>query len=225
MKILIMVMIALTAMISSCKKSELPAAELGTLQVVNAVTAGNIVQNANGKAIVPNNLSLALGLHSGLNNLYLWPTGDSLHPYYTNSSFSIAKGEFYSLFLCGTPAAPEGILLKESFPYITDSSFRIRIINLSPNSTPLNVTLSTSTSTNEFSGIGYKQITDFKSYAGLAKSTYVFQVRAVNNPNTVLTSVSYTTGTVPRFRNLTLVIRGLVNSSPSIGVTQVVHDR
>jgi hypothetical protein len=96
---------------------------------------------------------------------------------------------------------------------------------LSPNSTPLNITLSTSTTVNEVSNLAYKQYTDFKTYPGLYNSAYTFQIRAASNPSVVLTTFSLTTATVPRFANITVVIRGMVGTTPALGTTRVNHDR
>jgi hypothetical protein len=210
---------------SSCKKDEIKAPPIGSLTLVNAVAGGKSVKMGSYVLATGVNNYNQFGLAVGENDLYLWPTGDSANPYFTYSKFTVQQGEAYSLFLGGIPTAVDGILIKENIPYRTDSTAGIRFINLVSNSSPLNITFSTSASTNEVSNLAYKQYTDFISYPSLYNSTYTFQVRAANNPSTVLTSFTFSTSSVPRFANVTLVIRGIVGATPIVGVTMVKHDR
>jgi len=192
--------------------------------IINAIPGGATVKLNNYTGTVPNNAGAYFSLMTGRETLYVWPQGDSLHPYF-NTAKEIGDGDIYSLFLTGSIAAPEAVLVKEALPYRTDSTAGIRFINLSPNSTPLNITLSTTPTVNEVSNLGYKAYTEFKTYAGLYNSAYTFQVRAANNPNVVLTTFALTTSTVPRFASITVVIRGMVGVSPAIGTIRVNNDR
>ncbi len=228
-QITLIVLISLIV-ISSCKKEEIKTTPLTSLTVgnfkingksaklgSNATTIGNLNTNGTQMALV-----------AGENNLYFWPTGDSLNPYYVSPvKFNTLDREVYSVFLCGDTLTQRGeaVIIKEDIPYRTDSTAGIRFINLSPNSTPLNITLSTSTTVNEVSNLAYKSYTEYKSYPGLYNSAYTFQVRAANNPNTVLTTFALTASTVPRFANITVVIRGMVGGTPALGTTRINHDR
>lgn len=214
-------------MLVSCKKEEIKTSPLTSLMIGNYVAGGTSVKlGSNATTIANNNANgTAMALIAGSNDLYVWPVGDSLHPYYTQSKFASSDGEVYSLFLGGIPTAVDAILIKETIPHRTDSTAGIRFINLSPNSTPLNITLSTTPTVNEVSNLAYKSYTEFKTYAGLYNSAYTFQVRAANNPNTVLTTFALTAAQVPRFANITVVIRGMVGASPAIGTTRVNNDR
>jgi hypothetical protein len=198
-----------TTILSSCKKDKIERTPLTSLTMVNAVFGGTTVKlGSNATTIANNNANgTQLAITAGSNDLYVWPVGDSLHPYFTAAKFVSQDREVYSLFLCGIPSATEGILLKETIPYRTDSTAGIRFINLAPNSTPVNITLSTSTTVNEVSNLAYKQYTEFKTYSGKANDAYTFQVRAAGNPNTVLATFALTATTVPRFANITVVIR------------------
>jgi len=223
----------LIAMFLSCKKDEIETTPLTSFTMVNAVVGGAGVKLGNNTTTVANTSASAnantsgtqMSLLAGENDLYLWPVGDSLHPYFVQNKFVSAGRETYSVFLCGLPGATEGIVIKENIPYRTDSTAGIRFINLSPNSTPLNITLSTSTTVNEVSNLAYKQYTDYKSYPGLYNSAYTFQVRAAANPNTVLASFALTTVTVPRFANITVVIREMPGSPFRLRTTRVNQDR
>lgn len=225
MKKIIYLMAVITISIASCKKEEIKTTQLTSLMIGNYVAGGTAVKLGNNTTSIANNNAngTPISLMAGSNDLYVWPVADSLHPYYTQAKFASSDGEAYSLFLCGTPGATEGIIIKENIPYRTDSTAGIRFINLSPNSTPLSITLSTTPAVNEVTGLAYKSYTDFKSYPGLYNSAYTFQVR--NAAGTLLTSFAFNTSTLPRFANVTLVIRGKVGTTPALGVTRVNNDR
>jgi uncharacterized protein DUF4397 len=157
---------------------------------------------------------------AGEHDLYIWPVGDSANPYYTSSKFIVEDRKVYSLFVCGQLSNITGIVVKDNLPYHVDSTFGVRIINLSPNSPELNITLSTTPGVKEVSNLAYLQYTDFKKYPAKANNqSYVFQIRNASD-NSILISYPLSTR---RFANVTLVIRGLVGSN--IGVTAVNNDR
>jgi hypothetical protein len=218
----LMTLCATAFLFASCKKDEVKTSPLTSITMVNAVMGGTTAKLGSNATSISNNSSAQMAVVAGDNNLYVWPVGDSLHPYYANPKLTTQDREVYSLFLTGTPAAPEGILVKENIPYRTDSTAGIRFINLAPNSTPLNITLATSTATNEIANLAYKGITEFKTYPGLYNSSYAFQVRAANNPGTVITTFSLSSSTVPRFANITLVIR---QNGTGLSVYRVNNDR
>jgi len=225
MKQIIYLMAVITIILFSCKKDEIETSPLTSLTVGNYVVGGTTVRlNSRSTNIFNNNANgTQLAITAGTNDLYVWPVGDSLHPYYTQSKFVSADRDVYSLFLCGIPGATEGVMIKENIPYRTDSTAGIRFINLSPNSTPLNITLSTSPTVNEVTGLTYKSYSEFKSYPGLYNSAYTFQVRKTDG--TLLTTFALSATTVPRFANITVVIRGQMTGTPVIGTTRVNHDR
>ncbi|WP_207515239.1 DUF4397 domain-containing protein [Longitalea luteola] len=207
----------------SCKKSSRTNPPVASLMVVNAIVSGNSVRVGNNAIEIPNNGNSSLAISSNNLGLYVWPLGDSSHPYYNLSKFEISDRDAYSLYLCGYSTAVESILIKESnIPYFTDSVCGIRFMNLSPNSSALNITLSTSPTISEVSNLTYKQSSDFKVYPARATNgSYTFQVR-----NSVDSSLlmSYILST-PRYSSVTLVIRGLVAASPALGITRINNDR
>ena len=158
--------------------------------------------------------------------MYIWPVGDSANPYYVNPKFVAKDREVYSLFVAGQIGSTTGLLIKDEIPYYTDSTFGVRFINLIPNSPPLNVTLSTITpSVNEVSNLGYLQYTDFKIYPGKAANTsYTFQVRKASDNSIV---ASFTLSPVPRFANVTLVIKGMIGGTGTAapGMFRINNDR
>ncbi len=118
-----------------------------------------------------------------------------------NASLSFASGDLYSFYLAGQSTAVDTILRKETIPTFQDSSCGVRFINLSYNSSPIAVTLSTTPTVKEVTSLAYKAQSDFKTYsATAANNTYVFQVR---DATTLALLGSYTL-TVPRFFSCTL---------------------
>lgn len=217
-----MLLFAVT-MLFSCKKEEATTRPIASLTLVNAVVGGKGVKLGGGSFTTFNNGSNQLFLFAGENSLYVWPLADSLNPYYVQSKFTVNDREIYSLFICGVPGSTEGIIVKENIPYRTDSTAGIRFINLAPNKPSLNITLSATTTVNEVSALAYKNYTEFKTYAGLFNSTYSFQVRDAANPTTVLTTFTLAASAVPRFANITLVIRQ--NGASGVAVFRVNNDR
>lgn len=215
--------ILLTAILffSSCKKDEVKTTPLASLTMVNAVSGGTTVKLGSNATTITNNGSSQMALIAGNNDLYVWPVGDSAHPYFTTLKFNAEERAVYSLFLCGTPGATEGLLLKENIPYRTDSTAGIRFINLSPNGLVLNITRNKTPTVNEVSNLNYKQFTAFMSYPGLYNSTDTFQIRNANT-NAILATQVFSASTYPRFANITLVIR---QSGAGVAVYRVNNDR
>ena len=165
----------------------------------------------------------------GTNRLYSIPASNreisgvaTVTPAQNVFSFSqkFQPGGIYSLFLAGQMPTVESIFLEEHFPSyaMADSSLAVRVINLSPNSAPVNVTLSATPTVNEFTGIAYKQLSDFKKYSaktGVSNTAFNFQVR--NASGALLSSYAFTAAnlTAARWRSVTLVLRGLAGGSGS----------
>lgn len=228
MKLKLTVIACIALIFASCKKSEIKTSPLASITTVNAIYTGTTAKLGSNATTISNNASAQLAVRAGTEQtLYVWPTGDSAHPYYNNPKFAPADRDVYSLFLTGTPGAPEGILVKETIPYRTDSTAGIRFINLSPNTNgkPLFITLSSASSTVDVNNLGYKQYNTFKSYPGLYNSAYTFEVRNDTSvsPHLPLATFPLTTSTVPRFANITLVIRQ--NGTTGVSIYRVNNDR
>jgi hypothetical protein len=209
---------------TACKKDKIETAPLTSLTMVNAVAGGVAVKLGSNATTINNNNAngTQMAIIAGETDLYIWPVGDSLHPYFTYPKFVSQDREVYSIFLCGTPGATEGIVVKESIPYRTDSTAGIRFINLAPNKPSITITLSASPTVDEVTGLAYKSYTDFKTYPGKFNSTYSFQVRDATNPGTVLTTFTLTAAQVPRFANITVVIR---QNGTGVAAFRVNQDR
>lgn len=207
---------------SNCKKNEFKALPIASITVANVVVNGLPIRIGSNLTSISNNSYSQISMWPTDGDLYVWPVDDSTHPYYNNSKFAIQDHEMYSLYVYGQLNNTEGMLINENLPYHADSTCGVRIINLSPNSPALNVTLSTTPTINEVSSIAFKDHTEFKIYpAKAANTTYVFQVRKAID-NSLITSYTLST---PRFANVTLVIRGLIGGNPALGITLVKNDR
>lgn len=214
-------------LITSCKKYKVETFSITSLTAVNAVVGGTPIKVGSQAATIENNSFAHISLFEGSNDLYVWPVDDSLHPYFSYPKFVTVNGEGYTLFVCGQVGNTEGVIVKDDVPLRRDSTAGIRFINLSPNSSPLYITLSTSPTINEVSSLAYKQYTEYKTYPGFYNSEYTFEIRDAfsASPAMPLATYSMSTFDVPRFSNVTLVIGGLVDATPSLGITRVNNDR
>jgi hypothetical protein len=223
-KIIFVLLIAVS--FTACKKSNIKTTPLTPLNITNAIVGGTTAKFGSRATTISNNNYSNFALVAGANDLYIYPNADSLHPYYNESKFNVSEGEIYSLFLTGTPAAVDAIKIKETIPFRTDSTAGIRFINLAPNTNakPINITLATTATVNEVSALVYKNYTEFKTYPGLAASTYTFQIRndTCASPKAPLATFSLSTSTVPRFANITVVIR---QSGAGLATFRVNNDR
>ena len=208
----------------SCKKERISTPAVASLTVMNAVISGKSVRLGNNVTAVANNSSSQQVVMAGETELYVWPVGDSANPYYRSPKFYAEERGTYSLFVAGQAPNIKGIILEDNIPYHADSTCGIRFINLSPNSPPLNITLLSSPGTVEVSNLTYLQNTDFKIFPAKAANTgYTFQFRRASD-NSLIATYSLP-APHPRFTNITLVLRGLVASSPMFAITRVNNDR
>src|SRR5688572_20434100 len=114
--ILCLLAVAITIVMTSCKKDMIETAPITSLTVGNFKISGKAVRLGSNATTVANNNNngTQMALNAGENNLYVWPVGDSLRPYFVQNKFQSADREVYSLFLCGDTTTPEGILIKEN---------------------------------------------------------------------------------------------------------------
>jgi hypothetical protein len=136
-----------------------------------------------------------------------------------------------TLYITGlSPAIDTAYRVEKTIPVIQtavvrpDSSVYIRFVNLSPNSTPLNIKIKDA-ATNEVVGLGYKAVSEFKKYAAKTNNTqYVFEIRDAGSTFTfTLPSFNATNN---RYKTITLVIRGMMGittGTTAFGTFQVNH--
>lgn len=213
----------------ACKKSTVETSPLASLNIVNAtvgVSAAKVrFSGPNGAnyynlitATTAYGANTAFGVNANTNvPVTIINSPDSTKIIYQNT-LNFSNGDLYTLYLAGQATAVDTILRKEtSLPSFTDSSCGVRFINLSYNSNPITVTLSTAATTaiTEFTGLAYKTQSVFKTFpAGVANNTYTFQVR---DAGSMALLGSYTL-TVPRFFSCTLAWIGQTGGTGTAAV-------
>jgi hypothetical protein len=212
----------------SCKKGKIESKPSASLIVTTAVVGGgNVKLNTNVRDSAKAYNAKAFVIVAGSSDIKLYSTSDPAKPYYSATQ-QTETGSIYSIFLGGQGAAAEGIFVKETaLQRYTDSSLGVRIINLSPNSTSVNITMASDTNTKVFTGVAYKGLTEFVKLplkSVIPTNSVTFQVRD-NVTNKVLTTYTLPTTvnstypnistTLSRDRNLTLVIKGLQGTTGS----------
>jgi hypothetical protein len=144
------------------------------------------------------------------------PMTDTLAPAYSGT-LNLVNGASYSLYLAGTLGSVDALLLRDTIVNYVDSSCGVRVINLSYNSNPIVITEPNTPTVDDFSNLGYKQISSFKTYpAGATNTSYVFQVRDAGT-NAILGTYTLTS---PIFHSVTLAwigqTGGAGNNAPQI---------
>lgn len=246
---ILLVVVAASILIGSCKKTQDEGRAMSSFSIVNATTDVATMRAYAGEnnipwKIVPTTFSAGqylfthLGVWAGVNSIKSVSAADTTISLFRSSKpETFEQGRANTFFICGNTATGyEGILLSnESFVKHTDSVIGIRFINLSSNSTPVNITLSATPGINEATGLVYKQQTNFKTYPALQTTgNMVFQVRdaagaLLASYTFPVTAVSpYTTVGIPsaRFKNITLVIKGLqgtTSGTSAFGMFPVAH--
>lgn len=211
---------------SACEKDNNVIRPTASVTVINAaVNNGSIRVNAGAgsgfayaKATdVAYGTSAVYGAFTGSNTITAVSSTDSTKVLFNRT---IDLTPISTLYIAGlSPTIDTIFRVENNLPYINassttpDNSVYVRLVNLSPNSGPLNVNLSTTPTVNEVAALPYKGISEFKKYAApTTLASYIFEIR---EPGTNRLIVSYTLplGTY-RFKTVTLVIRGL-NTVPA----------
>jgi hypothetical protein len=148
-----------------------------------------------------------------------------------SNSFDLQK-PVYSLFITGQVPTAEAFLYEEmAYPFIptdkiyttTDSVVNVRYVNLSPNSVPLKIKIA-SAATNEEDALAYKSVGTWKQYKSTATTTtYSIQIRNAAT-DALITTYSFVANATNRFKNVTLMIRGLqgiMTGANAFGVSAV----
>lgn len=213
-KIKLLLFFAMHTLFFSCKDQENQFAPAGAINIVNTVIGGGNLKMEHNEtdSVVVNGFKRFL-IEPGLKNLKLYPTNNSSISYF-KQQVDIKAGVWYSLYLTGIASGDvEAVFLKENFKENADSVISLRLINLSPNVEPINVTLTTSPTLNEFTNVAYKSVSEFKSFPALRNANinmFQFQFRSAST-NAVLATYNLTASnlSLTRFRSATLVLKGL----------------
>lgn len=213
----LMLLIAVMA-VASCKKSTVQITPLASINVTNAVVGGSSLAWNTSTLSVSNNSYTQFTVLAGQSTVDLFPAATPTTPYY-NQTIQTTNGSYYSLFLSGaSPSAIDATLIQESYKTYTDSLCGVRFINLSPNSSPISVNISGNANGSEVASLAYKAYSGFIQHpAKAANTSYAFQIRDATTGNLIAS----TTLSTPRYHNVTIVLRGLVNGSPAAGITTV----
>jgi hypothetical protein len=208
---------------NSCKKNLNESKPVSSLNIVNAIVGGVSIK-------IDKNLLDSSKIYNAKNfpivpgrDIRVYPTIDPASTYYQVSKSQTVNGKLYSVLFCGQSPNVEAIFREENYPApYTDSSFGVRVINLSPNSSPINITIQSNSSTNLFSNIAYKQISDFVKLplkTSVTAGSVSFQVRSAVNPSTVMTTYTLPNNAnseypgisinLQRFKNITIVVKGV----------------
>lgn len=178
---------------------------------------GNYGMGDNGTKLygVPVNRSVPLTIFSD---------ADTLHPIYDNDVI-FSRGDVYSLYIAGLSDSLATVLIKEqSFPIRTETTMAIRFINLSPNAGPISVNMLGQPKGTEADNIDFLGITHFTSYQVDQSLSYIFEFRDAND--NVIGSYEFNPAwnSAPTFRNMSLILRGLLDGDPGIQVVRLDHN-
>jgi hypothetical protein len=232
MKRMILSVLTIISVITSCKKTEDTPPDAGAINVTNAVVGGSTITLLTeinvisaGNTVSPNSYTF-MPVGGGQVNIFLGVpavAATAISPAapavaYYSQVLPVDGQTNYSLFLTGpSPVAVESVLINEKYPRsYADSVCGVRFINLAQGNTPISVNIRNSPNGSEATSIAYKAYTDFKQYpAKKVNPSYIFEFR---NASTGVLITSYTLNT-PYFHNVTLVLRGIIG-----GTTGVILD-
>jgi hypothetical protein len=234
MKRLNTIIIVALIMLSACKKEKAAVAN-ADFRVVNAAVGVWVKVNPGRKTTFAKETQISFAS----NRLYLLErislpfkvvnAADTLSKFY-DETVSLNSG-IYSMFIVGQLPTIETIVKEESdFPFINfldripvkaDSVVNVRFLNLSPNSTPVKIKISTATG-NEIDNLPFKTIGSWRKYTAIAASTvYTFQVRDAAT-DALLASFNLTANATNRFKNVSLIIKGLQGTTTGVNAFGVI---
>lgn len=221
------------SLLFSCQKDEgVGTVDLAKVNVVNAVVGGGDAKvNVNTKTIPWKSIGddQVLGGANALGRLYLVPTdkhaylqvapvSDTAKLWYDQQE-QLGTGKVYTLYLSGTPGHvktsfheetrfPKYILRDAGRPTpVADSVVNIRFVNLSPSGPKVDINLQGSSS-NEASGLGYEEFTDFKAYRFTKNGNFMFFEIRNSSDKTLVANYALYVPTV-RFKTISIMLMGL----------------
>ncbi len=226
MKIIAFILLGIltTIVFFSCKKDNSSTAGIASFTIINAVQGSDpFIADPNGADSVAAYFSTTpqigygasqeYSLVSGNIPLVVYDIADTVNAVFRNT-LSLKGNNIYSLFLAGVYSSnaqnkPDTVLNIDQIPYYgNDSSAGVRFINLSPDSKPISINLAGNPgSQTEFSSLGYKQISAFKTYSAASGvgGSYNFEIRDQAS-DSLLTTYSWN---YILQKNNTIVISGL----------------
>ena len=208
------------AILQGCHKSNNTITAPASLNIINAIATSQYVIPVLGTTDSIQYFSSAQSIYygstqlyspiSGANIIYVVQGTDTADPKQRlfNGTLNLLAGGIYSFFLSGDTTKADTLFVQDNIPYHADSAVGVRFVNLSSGSQPISVNLAGNLPTQtEFSGLGYRQASSFKTYvanSSIAGDQYVFEIRDQASGNLLSTYTWYYT----RYKNNTLVISG-----------------
>lgn len=214
----------------ACKKDDKVLISVTTINVVNAAidvasvkvnTSENPVAYSKTTDVVNFGANRFYYAARGLNTINAVATADTTKMLF-NKKTDLGIG-FYTLYLAGQAPNVDTLFRREdNFPFIkTDVTVpaienhvtSVRFVNLSPNSPALKINIKNSV-INEIENFTYKSIGNWKGYGNSAAGTtnYIFKVRNAAT-NAILLTYTFGATTTNRFKNVALVIKGLIGGT------------
>ncbi len=199
---------------------------LSSLTVVNARPdlsagllnfSGGTISQARNKAAAYYQGFFEFPLRAGNLPVTIVSADDTLHAVF-QGNLALKNTGIYSLYLFGNADNPQSLFLEDYIPAHRDSVSGIRFINLSGDSSPVNIVIEGSGAP-VFSSLGFKQLSKFKGYPVTMDVTngggYTFDI--LDSSGNFLTSVYWS---YSLFQNNTMVISGS-SADGSLAVFQV----
>jgi hypothetical protein len=225
----------------NCKKDIDVSKPISTINVINAaIDIGSIRVNATGKAVsylatvdpVAYSSNKFYYSEAGFQQLIAVKAIDTTQIIF-KQSVDLRNG-FNTLYLAGMSPEIDTLFRHESdiqfiktditTPTSQEYITYLRFVNLSPNSTALKINIK-NTPTSELSDFTYKSISKWKPYVNNlpGPTIYIFEIRRIDTNELVLT-YTFNANSTNRFRNVSLVIKGLLGASSGVntfGIFQV----
>jgi len=229
-----------SGLLPACKKENATPIPSSSLTIVNAMWGSDtLVTNFNPGSkvdsfsyrtagyIIPDFYREFSGYFGNV-RLTLSQIDDTANTVY-NGAFNIASGSTHTLFIAGSPAAPDSLFVTDLVPVIKDTSFGIRFVNLLSGNIAVSVAVTGGSTLS--SNLAYKGVTPWQLMPGAAVNavypSYTFEFR---NASTSLLLASQTIvpvnpGTVNGSiyaQSMTLVLKGNPDSTGINGPSTIL---
>lgn len=217
----IFVIVIISFFCFSCKKTTYNNQTTGALNVINAAADLPSVNVYFSDSLGPSyeyqrpispGTSYEWGVGTGDIAVTINSSADTANALY-KGHIQVRAGGIYSLYVLGGQSKDNTLLLEDTIPVQKDSAIGVRFINLSSDSKPFTVNLAENDPTQfEFSNLGYKQVSAFKTYPKNDAMGYNFEVRDQASGDLVTSLSLYYT----YYKSYTLMIYGSIDpSSPT----------
>ena len=187
------------------------------IRIINAIPdAGNIKLYANDSLKTPNGLSFGqstnyTNISGGVNNLLVKNNNQIIEK--SRLNFKLDTNKKYTFFIAGslTKDSLTYVSLKDNLTVLTDTTAKIRLVNLAPGSPFLDIIFTTNSADSiaSFSNINFKSGSDYKQFK---PGIYFLKVRESGNKIDLLNISNFK---IEAKKVYTLWLRGYINGSVS----------